>query len=321
MLYDIYFHNDFDGRASAAVMLNFLRSRGDDIEHYVPVKYDIIPQWLDEHFFEKHKLFKGKRNPAIIVDFPYHPGTKFWFEHHPTTFKKESWQKNFKPTKYLHYEPKYKSACHVVYAALQNDFGWKPPKHFVELVRWLDIIDGADYASARQTIEMKEPAIQVNNFIEEKSEDLAATIRTIKALSQESLAQFSREPAVKKVVQKLRRDTQVALTFYKNKLEKFGKVMVIDLSLFPFRDLGHYAPYYLYPKLLYAIRFHPFPGRKLFHVNVGSNPWRKLENKKDIGELLREYGGGGHFGVGGVEFKSKKETLQAIQEFITFLNR
>ncbi len=86
MKYDIYFHNDFDGRASAAVMLAFLRSRGDDIEHYIPIKYDVIPKWIDDKFLEKNKLFKGKHSPAIIVDFPYHPQAAFWFDHHIRPF-------------------------------------------------------------------------------------------------------------------------------------------------------------------------------------------------------------------------------------------
>src|SRR5271155_4749866 len=109
MLYDIYFHNDFDGRASAAVMLAFLRSRGDDIEHFIPVKYDIIPvgtkkQWLDDKFLEKNKLFRGKHNPAIIVDFPYHPQAAFWFDHHLRPFRKPGWEKKFKSDREHRYD-------------------------------------------------------------------------------------------------------------------------------------------------------------------------------------------------------------------------
>ena len=98
--------------------------------------------------------------------------------------------------------------------------------------------------------------------------------------------------------------------------------LIIDVSGFAFAELGHYVPYYLYPKASYAIRFHPFPGKPtLFHVNVGANPWRRAENKKNIGELLRKYGGGGHKNVGGVEIKSRTATLRAIGEIVTFLNK
>src|ERR1700685_3337099 len=113
MKYDIYFHNDFDGRASAAVVLAFLRSRGDDIEHFTPVNYYLLSQWMDEKFFEKHKLFSGKRNPAIIVDFLYHPKAAMWFEHHATTFKRPEWEKKFKPDTFHRLEPQYPSCCHL----------------------------------------------------------------------------------------------------------------------------------------------------------------------------------------------------------------
>ena len=104
-------------------------------------------------------------------------------------------------------------------------------------------------------------------------------------------------------------------------MEIVGNVMITDLTGFPYAEMGHYAPYYLYPKKDYAIRFHPFPGKPLlFHVNVGSNPWRLYDKSKHIGDLLRKYGGGGHRGVGGVEIKGRKETLKAVGEIVEFLN-
>jgi oligoribonuclease NrnB/cAMP/cGMP phosphodiesterase (DHH superfamily) len=123
MKYDIYFHNDFDGRAAAAIVLAFLRSRGDDIGHFTPVKYDVIPQWLDERFFEKHKLFKGRRNPAIIVDFPYHPAAAFWFDHHIRPFRKNGWEGKFTPDKCRRYDDSYRSACHLALDSLSKGFG------------------------------------------------------------------------------------------------------------------------------------------------------------------------------------------------------
>src|SRR5581483_8268760 len=145
MRYDIYFHNDFDGHAAAAVMLAFLRSRGDDIEHFVPVKYDIIPEWRHTDFFMRHKLIAGPvrgRNPAIIVDFPFHPGAQFWFDHHLLPFREPKWEGIYKkelrrrkqrrpkgrapaPSPYWRYDESYRSACHLVYDSLKKDFGWR----------------------------------------------------------------------------------------------------------------------------------------------------------------------------------------------------
>jgi hypothetical protein len=322
MKYDAYFHNDFDGHASAAVMLAFLRSRGDDIEHYVPIKYDIIPQWLNGRFLEKHRLFKGKHNPAIIMDFPYHPQTTFWFDHHIRPFRKPAWEKKFKADKYKRYDDTYRSACHLVLDSLIRDFDWKPSKHIKELAKWLDIIDFANYKSARQTIEMKEPAIQINNFLEKNNGTLQMSVKMIQWLSEYSLAEFAAMPKVAKDIATMRRDTQKALDFYRKKLIIRGKVMAIDLTGFPYKELGHYAPYYLHPKMLYSIRSHPFPGKPtLFHINTGTNPWRRTESKKNIGDLMKKYGGGGHKYVGGTEINGRPAALKAVDEMVVFLNK
>lgn len=321
MKYDIYFHNDFDGRASAAVMLAFLRSRGDDIEHYVRVKYDIIPQWRDEDFFKKHKLFKGKRNPAIIVDFPYHPKAAFWFDHHLEPFRREGWERRFKEDRCHRCDDSYRSACHLVYDSLRNGFRWKPPAYLKELARWLDVIDGANYRSAKQTIEMKEPAIQLNNVIEEGSDDRALTLKTVRALSERSLSDFARSRQFKKTIAKFRRQMAGALTFYKKRIRFIGKVMVADLAGFPYHELAHYAPYYLYPKNVYAVRYHPYPDRhSLFHVNVAANPWCRRENHKHIGKILKKFGGGGHKDVGGFEIVGRAKVLNAVERVAKLLS-
>jgi oligoribonuclease NrnB/cAMP/cGMP phosphodiesterase (DHH superfamily) len=322
MIYDLYFHNDFDGCAAAAVMLSFLRSRGDDVRHYVPLKYDIMPQWTDERFFEKHRLFCGKRHPAIVLDFPYHPQAAFWFDHHLKPFRKDGWEKRFKPTLQRRYDESYASACHFVYDSLRRGFGWKPPAYLAELAKWLDVIDGANYRSAKQTIEMREPAIQINNFIEEKADNLKMTVWAIRYLSEKPLTDFVKEPLVARIVKKLRRNTMAALDFYKRNIAVIGNVMIADLSGFRFAELGHYVPYCLHPRLLYAVRYYPSSKHgPLFHVNVSANPWRRSENKKHIGKLLKRYGGGGHKGVGGVEFEGRKKTLRAVNDLVKFLNK
>jgi hypothetical protein len=326
MKYDIYFHNDFDGRAAAAVVRAFLLSHGDDIEHYVPVKYDLIPQWLDENFLEKHTLFRdGRRdrhNLAIIVDFPYHPQAAFWFDHHIRPFRKPIWEKKFKPDRQHRFDDSYRSACHLAYNSLREGFGWKPPAHLRELVKWLDIIDFANYKSARQTIEMKEAAIQVNAFIENRGDDFAMTVAAVKLLSEKPLADFLKIPYVRQEIIKLRRDMAKSIQFLKENIKINGRVLFADFTNDPTDNLAYFAPHLLYPKQLYMIRFSPHhKGSPLIHINVGTNPWRRAENKKDIGSMLKNYGGGGHKNVGGVEIKGRAAALRAVEEMTEFLNK
>ncbi len=314
MKYDIYFHNDLDGRAAAAVMLAFLRSRGDDIEHYVPVDYYLVPQWLRRNFFANHKLFKGKHNPAIVVDFLYHPKAVFWFDHHPTTFKKESWRRGFKPTKFCRYNPEYKSACHFVETSLRTGFGWRPPKHFKELVKWLDIIDGANYKSARQVIEMKEPALRLGAFIDSKSSSRMAAESLIKPLSRKSLKEVATLGSVKDAVAAVRKKLKAGTSFIRKNAKVQGKVIFIDLTKIDYVDNLKFVPYYLYPRSVYCVRLRE--KNRIFHLGATANPWRRSRGRIHIGELLQKYGGGGHRGAGVADFKTKKLAERAAKEVI-----
>jgi oligoribonuclease NrnB/cAMP/cGMP phosphodiesterase (DHH superfamily) len=323
MKYDIYFHNDFDGRASAAVMLAFLRSCGDQIAHFTPVNYDLTQQWLDPNFFKKHKLFKGPRNPAIIVDFIYHPAAAFWFDHHPTTFKRDDWRKKFKPDKFHQLQPHYLSNCHLTYTALKQDFGWKPEKHFVELVKWLDVIDGARYRSSKQTLELKEPALEVDAFIDETDHNKKETVAIIKLLSEKPLSTIAKMPKVQKAARTMRKSNIKGLSFYRKNMKVFDDVTLIDLSSTDIKSL-RYAPYYLRPKILYGMRITRRDG--LYHIGIGANPWIKgaaLKKHRDvhIGELLKKYGGGGHKGAGAGEFKTMGDVQRAVAEMIPALNK
>src|SRR5258708_1917509 len=299
-------------------MLAFLRSRGDEIEHFTPVNYNLLPQWLDEKFFTKHKLFKGKRNPAIVVDFLYHPAAVFWFEHHPTTFKKPQWKKNFKPDKQHRLEPDYPSCCHLVYASLKQDFKWKSPKHIKDLVKWLDVSDGAIYTSAKQTILMKEPALQIDAYIDSTEHDHKKTVKLIELLSREPLARIAALPEVKRAATRVRKENIKGIAFYKKNIKLFKNGSFIDFTRTRI-EAPHFIANYLYPKLLYVVRLSMRNG--LYHLGVGASPWLRGKSRIHIGELLKKYGGGGHKEVGGVEFQRRDEAELASVEIMAVLGK
>ena len=277
MIYDLYFHNDFDGWASAAVMLSFLEGRGDRIGHFVPVDFDLQSQWLDDGFFTKHHLFRGKRNAPVVLDFPFHPGTAFWFDHHLSPFKKEAWQKKFHEDAEHAYRPQYFSCCHMAYDMLKRNFKWRPPAYFKELIAWLDVIDGARYASAKQTILMKEPAFAVDNFIDRQNGDPKKAEWLIRLLAVTFLGEVAKIPeiAADRAARRGRKRSQ-NLAFYRKHLVVRGNVTLIDLTEHQDKML-RYAPYYLFPKIRYGIRA-TMKG-KLYHLGVGENPWVKKQRK------------------------------------------
>ena len=316
MIYDLYFHNDFDGRAAAAIMLDFLRTRGDDIEHFVPVGYEMTEQWLKENFFKRHKLFRGKRNPAIVVDFAFHPGAAWWFDHHPTTFKSEVWKKRFKPDAQHQYDPKYASCCGQVTAVLKKDFGWRPSAHFKELVHWGDILDAARYASARQVVELGDIGIQLDAFIDRYPKSARTGKRLVELMAEKPISFIARLPDVRRAVAAIRKSRAASLAYHRKHLKITGRTGYIDLTQSA-SGKNRYACYYLYPNLLYAVRI--LRKGKFFQLSVGQNPWRRKENRIDIGEVMKKYGGGGHFGVGATEIPKKKDAEKYAHEIVSYL--
>lgn len=301
--YNIYFHYDFDGIASAAVIFDFLKQKNSNVENFIAVNYNLKYKWPN---------FKFKKNP-IIVDFYFHPKAKFWFDHHETTFKKESWKDNFKQNKYHHFAPRYKSCCSLIVNRLQKLWGYKPSKHIINLSKWLDIIDGANYKSAKQAIFLKEPAAQINAFIDNQPKIKSITW-LIYDLIQKPLTKIAQKKRVKNFIKKEVKRRQKIINFYNKNLKIYNyKLGIIDIGRHNYNL--RYAPFYLKPNLIYALTIRHKKG--LYFISLGVNPWQKNKNKIHVGKFLRKnFGGGGHKKVGGVEFRNKKELNLAIKKII-----
>lgn len=320
--YDIFYHEDFDGHAAAAVMLHFLKQRKDRVERFVPLAHDNKAVWVKRDGLARiaRATKKGKINPIVIVDFAYHPAAAWWFDHHPTTFLKQSWEDRFRPSATHHLAPEYASACHLVMDALVEYHGYRPPQYIRDMAAWLDVCDGAQYRSARQTVLMEEPALQLDAFVDEVQPKKAVLGWFIKLLSEKGLA-ASRDPRVKKAMKDVRVRLKKAMVFYRAHLVTRKHVSFIDIT-----ELGganraflRFLPYYLRPALLYTVVRRP-RGAHEYRFSVGVNPWKRERNPLHIGSLLMKHGGGGHKGVGAVTIKGERAAEQFTEYLITLLN-
>ncbi|MCX7589868.1 MAG: hypothetical protein N2Z85_02940 [Patescibacteria group bacterium] len=304
--YNIYFHHDFDGITSATVIFDFLKKNKCKILNFIPINYDLKNKW---------ETFNFKKNP-IIVDFYFHPQAIFWFDHHPTTFIKKSWQKKFKNNFYQNFNPKYKSCCSLIINHLQKKWNYKPSKNIKNLGKWLDIIDGANYKSAKQTIFLKEPALQIETFIDNNKNKNIDWL--IKKIPYHSLKQISTLPKIKKIIEKEKKQRKKILEFYYKNLKIFNnKISFIDKT--KIKGSLRYAPFYFAPYIIYNIILRK---KNKYILSLGVNPWKRNKNKIHVGKFLRKnFGGGGHKTVGGAEFKTKKEALEAVKKIINYLNK
>ncbi|MEX1064155.1 MAG: hypothetical protein WD898_02280 [Candidatus Paceibacterota bacterium] len=312
--YHIYFHNDFDGVTSAAVLLNFFKKHGGGLASYNPIDYAV---GLKENW----PNFKLKQ-PSIIVDFLYHPKVTWWFDHHTTSFIKEEWRKEYKNDETHYFDPELKSCCGTVLRHLKKEYKYKPPKHIADLVRWADKIDGGVYASARQAVIADSPARKLSLILREHAIRYGPASffkHLVEKLSALSLAEAVKAPRFDKIIKKNRERTLKSLKTFNDFSEVHNKVILIDSTKTEF-PVSHYMGYLTHPEVSWSVLLNWHDG--FFHVSVGRNHWVKRKvGDVHIGKLLSKYGGGGHKNVGGFEKKSKQTILKNIKDIIKYLNK
>lgn len=310
MKFDVYFHDDFDGRASVAVFLNFLKSQGDEIENFYPVNHWMAPTW--------DRMVRKSKNPVAIFDFYFHPKATFFFDHHATTFINKDWEKNFKPTKYYNLNFNSKSCASLTTKVLKKYFKYKVPESILDLAFWSDVVDGAEYASAKETIELKRPGLQLDAFIEGSSGGKNTLEWLIRMMSEEKIGAIVRLPRIQAILKKERQLIEKGVRYTQKHLQVYEQVAFLDLTGTKIPRV-RFAPHYLYPNLVFVITLMKESNR--FRISVGANPWGGKKSKIDLGGHLKfKYGGGGHKNAAGIAgLKSKEEGIKISRELIDFL--
>ena len=315
MKYDIYFHGGcFDGAASAAMLLYFLRLRGDSYGKFIPLTHPVNKKW-----WRKLKM----KNPSAIVDITYHPGAAIWFDHHPTTFIDKKLEKNFRPDLWHELNTKSPSCAGLIYRHLTKKLKTTPPKYIQDLAHWLDITDGAGFKNVKEALSLKPPAMQIaKSFIDLKPPVSYAKL-LIFALSKMPLAKVARLKQVRKRFLKHKLGFKKSWPEIKKRLVLKNNVSIL-YGMSKRLTAARFAPYYFYPKSKYSVRM--LRRGKFFILSVGINPWNRPKNQAHIGRYLEKgfinaVSAGGHSVAGAAAFKTEKEALEAASKIADYLNK
>src|SRR5678815_401249 len=146
----IYYHRDFDGMVSAAVLACILQERGEAVD-WESVNYDQRRDW---------KAF-GRDRRFAIVDFHFHPRAEFWFDHHPTTFLTPELRETYAPSDRWCWDESSPSCPPLILKHAARHWGYEAPERFLEMARWSDIIDAARYENVEQAVFGDAPALRV----------------------------------------------------------------------------------------------------------------------------------------------------------------
>ena len=323
----VFYHDKcFDGACSASLFARFYRER---IDHAAEFEYHGLVHRAGALFNEAD--FTGDEN--AIVDFKYcaSPRVTWWFDHHLSAFLTPEDHEDFlrgqaipagKPgsnRRRKFYDPAYTSCCSFIAATVAREFGFDATP-VTELIKWADIVDGAQYSSAKAAVEMAEPAMKLTMAIE-STQDPEFIPRLIPLLTEKSLAEIVEGPLVAPLLAPLLEQHRAMIEIIRERSRSERGTIFFDITDQETEGYNKFIPYYLHPEAVYSVGL----SRSSFRakVAVGSNPWTKMDPAKmvNLAAVCERYGGGGHARVGAISFPPDRadDARKAAEEIVAEL--
>ncbi len=291
----LFYHDRcFDGACSAALFAEFFRRRFDPGADFILTGlFHRADQLFDE------ELFDGDEN--VIVDFKYSPSAKltWWFDHHQSAFLSpedgEHFERDTSGKKF--YDPSFKSCTRFIATIGQQKFSFDPTG-LEELIRWADVIDGAQYRDAREAVKMEAAAMKLTLVLEAAKENRSKQI--IPLLTERSLDEIVTLPWVSECFEALFQRHMESIELIRARGKRSGNTVFFDLSDTDHGGYNKFIPYYLFPESVYTVAVSDAGFRT--KVSVGSNPWAPVEPRHNLATICESYGGGGHSRVGAISY-------------------
>jgi hypothetical protein len=306
----------FDGAASAALFYRFYLERMDPKAEFAftGMTHRASQPWEND-------LFDGDEN--VIVDFKYSssPRVTWWFDHHQSAFLTPADAEHFRnaPGGHKFYDASYKSCTMLIATVTRERFGFDT-NPLEELIRWGDIIDGAQYPTPESAVELAEPATQLALVIEAAPES-GLVPRLIPDLAYRPLGEMVRLPAVAKHLEPLLERHRRSIDILRQRSEARNGVIYFDVSDLDLEGYNKFIPYLLHPECSYSVSVSASQVRA--KVSLGSNPWNPAANEKNLASLAEKYGGGGHPRVAAISFEADdlERAKQAAREIAAELRQ
>lgn len=290
-------HHDhcFDGAASAAFFSRFLEGR-----FHPGAQFDFTGLAHKATQLFEPELFDGDVN--AIVDFKYStdPNLHWWFDHHQSAFLTPEDHEHFlrDTSGQKMYDPEFRSCTKYIATVAREKFGFEAPD-LAELVRWADIIDGAQYESAASAVALGSPAMQLTLAIEGcKGSDTVHKI--IRKMRSQTLAEIIADPEIQAIYQPMYQRHRESIGIIQKQAACDRGVVFFDLIDDGLEGYNKFIPYDLFPESIYTVSVSAASFRT--KVSVGSNPWVKEPLKYNLASICERYGGGGHAKVGAISF-------------------
>lgn len=225
----------------------------------------------------------------ILANLPYDPRAGIWFDHHAHTVMPDGAYKGAYAV-----EP---SVARVIYDYYAAD----KLKRFAHLVTETDRFDSADLT--REDIDNPQGVILLGFLIDPRT-GMGGDFRTqftslVERIRTKSLTDVLHDADIRALTNTFRRDDESFRQFLLAHSEVHDKVVVTDYRDVENAPVGNrFLIYTTFPECNVSLRIQWGPGKKLVALNIGHSIFDR-SCTVDVGELCRNYGGGGHRGAGG----------------------
>jgi hypothetical protein len=305
----LYHDHCFDGAASAAYFSRFI---GDTFHPGAEFAYTGMAHKASQIF--EDSLFDGDEN--AIVDFKYssNPRLTWWFDHHQSAFLSpedaEHFRRENSPRKM--YDPTFRSCTMYIASKAKELWNYDAPD-LEELVRWADIVDGAQYADAAEAVGLTAPAMQLTLLIE-NAKGSQTVQQVIRMMRNKPLAEIIADKEIQAIYRPLYEQHLRSIDVIRQQASSSGGVVYFDLIGRDLEGYNKFIPYYLFPESVYTVSVSTSSFRT--KVSVGSNPWVTEPLNHNLATICERYGGGGHARVGAISFETGavEEARRAARE-------
>jgi hypothetical protein len=289
----------FDGLSSAVVFSRLMKELGATRPTF---EYRTCGYGSGQTRAEE-KLFTGDEN--AILDYRFCPTEKlsWYFDHHRTAFGSAPDRDVFEARQssgQFFFDAGYSSCTKLIADVARERFHIELPD-LKELVKWADMVDSARFASPEDAVSRTSPIMQLVSVVEHYGDD-AFFKDLVPELLARPLDEVARSKAVANRYKPLGKKHERYVARVKQKSERRGRVVFVDLTESVLESVGKFVTYALFPDSVYSVVVGLLKnGPK---ISVGYNPWSGRPLDTDISAICARYGGGGHPVVGGISFPS-----------------
>ena len=238
-----------------------------------------------------------------IANLPYHPNCGRWFDHHLLT------ESNEKPP--ADFDGIYRKAPSA--ARLVWEYYGEPEKHRF-MVERTDLFDSAqlsesdvlkpqDWALLGFTVDPRTGLPDHDEYFR----------KCLKWLLEEPLDKILVKPEVRERIEDMFAQNEAFCWELMQHSRIDGNVVFTDFRQVESPTVGNrFLIYTLFPEANVSVRAQFHPSREKIMVNVGHSIFNRTCNVS-VGQLMSDYGGGGHFGAGSAPLPIQESDTQILE--------